>query len=49
MKVILQVDKHVVSVETDFKPVEGGMLFKHLFEEVTKKMEFVLDKEGGAE
>lgn len=53
MKVTLQVERHVVAVETDYKPADTKALFTILIAEVVKKMEWVLDhskeaKEGGA-
>ncbi len=53
MKVILQVERHLVSVETDYKAADMKGLFTVLMAEAVKKMEWVLDhskesKEGGA-
>ena len=53
MKVTLQVERHVVSAETDYKTVDMKELFTILMADVVKKMEWVLDhskeaKEGGA-
>lgn len=49
MKVTLQVERHVVAVETDHKPADGSALFRILLAEVVKKMDQILGgKEGGA-
>ena len=47
MKVLLQVEKHVVAVETDYKPADTSKLFEILIVEVVKKMDLVLKQEGG--
>lgn len=52
MKVTLQVERHIVAVETDYKTADMKGLFTTLMVEVVKKMEWVLDhskeaKEGG--
>ena len=43
MKVTLQVERHVVAVETDYKPLDQKELFTVLLNEAVKKMEWVLD------
>lgn len=53
MKVTLQVERHVVTVETDYKSSDMKSLFTTLLTEAVKKMEWVMDhskeaKEGGA-
>lgn len=45
MKVTLQVERHVVAVETDYRPSDSKGLFDVLMAEVVKKMEWVLDNE----
>lgn len=49
MKVTLQVERHVVAVETDYKPADTRELFKILIAEVVKKMDYILCKEKGAD
>lgn len=46
MKVTLQVERHVVAVETDYKAADSRMLFNRLIEEVVKQMDLIL--KGGA-
>ena len=53
MKVTLQVERHVVAVETDYNTSDMKGLFTILLAEAVKKMDWVLDhskeaKEGGA-
>lgn len=45
MKVTLQVERHVVAVETDYRTSDSKGLFDVLMAEVVKKMEWVLDNE----
>lgn len=45
MKVTLQVERHVVAVETDYMPSDRKGLFDVLMAEVVKKMEWILDNE----
>jgi len=45
MKVTLQVERHVVAVETDYRPSDSKGLFDVLMAEVVKKMEWILDNE----
>ena len=47
MKVTLQVERHVVAVETDYKPSSGFELFRILFAEVAKRMDNILSGEKG--
>ena len=47
MKVTLQVERHVVAVETDYKPADSLKLFNVLIAEAVKKMDFILCKEKG--
>ena len=42
MKITLQVERHVVAVETDYKASDGYGLFKILLDEAVKKMDWVL-------
>ena len=46
MKVTLQVERHVVAVETDAKMEDSYGLFKILLDEVVKKMDWVLKGKG---
>ena len=43
MKVALQVERHMVAVETDYKPADSKELFTILIAEAVKKMQWVLD------
>lgn len=47
MKITLQVERHVVAVETDCKASDSYGLFKILLDEVVKKMDWVLKGQGG--
>jgi len=49
MKVTLQVERHVVMIETDYKAADSQKLFNVLIAEAVKKMDFILCKEKGAE
>ncbi len=46
MKITLQVERHVVAVETDYRPNDTRALFDRLIIEVIRKMDFVLNKES---
>lgn len=46
MRVTLQVERHVVSVETDYKPANTRELFNRLIDEVVKKMDLVLSEKS---
>ncbi len=45
MKVTLQVERHVIAVETDYKPADGFALFRILLAEVAKRMDMILGGE----
>jgi len=45
MKVVLRVDRHIVVMETDFKPADVNSLFLKLANEVVRKMDFILASE----
>lgn len=47
MKVTLQVERHVVAVETDYKPADGLALFRILLAEIAKRMDQILSGEEG--
>ena len=47
MKVTLQVESHVIAVETDYKPADGLALFRILLAEVAKRMDQILGGEKG--
>lgn len=47
VKVTLQVERHVVAVETDHKPADGAALFRILLAEVVRKMDQILSGEKG--
>ena len=47
MKVTLQVERHVIAVETDYKPIDGPALFRILLAEVAKRMDMIMSGEKG--
>jgi hypothetical protein len=43
---MLQVERHVVAVETDYRPADQSKLFEILIAEAVKKMDLLLALEG---
>ncbi len=49
MKVTLQVERHYVAAETDYKSSNSRELFDMMIKEVVRKMDLILAKESEAE